>query len=169
MLSRKVVEGQQHIAVLDQFTDGLAVCHAASLDEEIESCFGLDTDFCLPNVVQVTFLCGPKRVEANNRVHPLQSTVLPIGNPRLNGIGDTADKIGGHLRAIDLINVGADIAGRQARRIKANESVIHPTDPGLALQLRNMGQITHTQKTGRTHVQRLRQTVHSPRGHHLGK
>jgi len=73
----------------------------------------------------------PERIKENNRIHRLQSAVLPVRHLSQNSVGDAADpwlagdvyitekQVGKHPQAINLFQMGADIAGGQARRIKS--------------------------------------------------
>jgi hypothetical protein len=55
---------------------------------------------------------------AVDRKHRFQGAVLPVRHLSQNSVGDTADKVGRHIQAVNLFEMRANVAGRQARRIK---------------------------------------------------
>jgi len=74
----------------------------------------------------------PERVKENDWVHRLQRAILPVRYLSQNRVSYAADQVGGNLQAVNFFKVGADVAGRQTRRVKPDDFVIHPVDPGLA-------------------------------------
>jgi hypothetical protein len=51
-------------------------------------------------------------------IHRFESAVLPVRHLSQNSVSDTADKVGRHIQPINLFEMRANVAVRQARRIK---------------------------------------------------
>jgi len=62
MFGREVIECQEHVAVFDQFGDGLVVFHAICRDEVVERSRGIHPRFSLPDVVQMALCPGLGRL-----------------------------------------------------------------------------------------------------------
>ncbi|SIT18987.1 hypothetical protein SAMN05421759_1382 [Roseivivax lentus] len=75
----------------------------------------------------------PQRVEDHDWIYPLQRPALPFPDLIQNSVGDTADQVGRDLQAIEIEQMGLDVADRQPDRVEPDDLVIHPVDPGLAL------------------------------------
>ena len=72
-------------------------------------------------------------VDEDHRVDRVQRPGLPFGQPVQYPVGDRADRVPGDLRAVDLGQVGLDLAGGQALGDQRDDQVIDPAQPPLPL------------------------------------
>ena len=75
MLSRKIIEGQEHVAIFGQLANSLVVFHAVGCDKEIEGNLCVRACFSLPDVVQMAFGFGLDRLR--HRVEHIAGFVEP--------------------------------------------------------------------------------------------
>jgi hypothetical protein len=61
MLGRKVVEGEQRLAILDQAFDRLVVFDAPSFDEGVECCERINLGLSHPDFLERAVLCTQQR------------------------------------------------------------------------------------------------------------
>jgi hypothetical protein len=72
-------------------------------------------------------------VDEQHRVNRVQRPGLPLGQALQYPVGDGADGVPGHLRAVDLGQVGLDLAGGQALGDQGDHQVIHARQAPLPL------------------------------------
>jgi hypothetical protein len=58
----------------------------------------------------------------------------PLGHALDDLVGDRRDGLPGHLRAVDLRQVGLHLAGREALRGQRDDQLVHPGQPPLPLR-----------------------------------
>ena len=71
------------------------------------------------------------RVDEHGRVHTIQGTRAPFVLLGHDPLGDATDGLPGHVRPVDLLEVGADLAGGQAPGIQGQHHLVHPGQPPL--------------------------------------
>ena len=71
------------------------------------------------------------RVDEHGRVHTIQGTRAPFVLLGYDPLGDATDGLPGHVRPVDLLEVGADLAGGQAPGIQGQHHLAHPGQPPL--------------------------------------
>jgi hypothetical protein len=65
-------------------------------------------------------------VDEDDRVDGVQRPVLPLGHAVHDLVGDRGDRLAGDLHAIDLRQVGLDLAGGQALRGQGDDDLVDP-------------------------------------------
>jgi len=72
-------------------------------------------------------------VDEDHRVDRVQRPVLPLEHALDDLVGDRGDRLPGHLRAVDLGQVGLHLAGGQALGRQRDHQLVHPGEPSLPL------------------------------------
>jgi len=72
-------------------------------------------------------------VQEHDRVDVLQRPLRPLADVVHDGVGHAADQVEADLDAVDLLQVRADVAHRQAARIQRQDLVVEADEPPLAL------------------------------------
>lgn len=75
----------------------------------------------------------PQSIENDDRIHAVHCPGLPLPDLVEHRIGDAADQVRRHLKTVDDFQMGPEVADGQPGGAEANDLVIHPVDPGLAL------------------------------------
>jgi hypothetical protein len=74
-----------------------------------------------------------QRIDEDHRVDAVQRPGLPLRELVHHRVSDPGDQVRGHLHAVDLAQVRADVAGGHPARIQRDDPLIEALQPGLAL------------------------------------
>src|SRR3954462_986518 len=72
-------------------------------------------------------------VEVDDRIDAVQRPGAPRGDVLQDGVGDAADRVAPDVDAVELGQVGADVADGHAAGVEAQDLVVQARQPGLAL------------------------------------
>jgi len=70
-------------------------------------------------------------VDEHDRIDAIQWSVLPFGHLLDDLVGDPADRVLGHGRAIDVVEVRGDLSGRQPTRGEREHDLVDPGESSL--------------------------------------
>jgi len=73
------------------------------------------------------------RVDQDHRRHAIERPVLPAEQVLDDGVGDPADRVAGHLGAVDLRQICLDVTGRETLRVQRDDVAGQAVETTLAL------------------------------------
>ena len=72
-------------------------------------------------------------VQEHDRVDVLQRPLAPVAHVVHDRVGHAADQVRADIDAVDLVQVRADVADRQAAAVERQDLVVEPDEPPLTL------------------------------------
>ena len=137
MLSRKIIEGQEHVAIFGQLANSLVVFHAVGCGKEIEGNLCVHACLSLPDAVQMAFVLDRLR----HRVEHIASFVEPA-TLFLRGTKDLAQRMpepqsaiaNGEIGGIHSRHLAYPFLSRELRRVN-NAMICRPSGAITNFQL----------------------------------
>lgn len=144
-----------HAAVLDLGEDvhpvlGALAAVAGPQPEDVPPAFGGDRECDVDGPVRNRTITDfhVDCVDEDHRIDRVEGPVLPLGHAFQNLVGDRRDGLATHLSAIDLGQMGLDLARRQALRRERDDHLVHSRQALLPLRRAGRADALGTGRTG---------------------